>query len=162
MTTKRCPRRGITKPLSQWGINKAHSNGLQSCCKKCHKELKKKWYKTEAGKAARKRYKQGPSGMKAKRRALLKSYGMTVEDYDRMFQEQNGVCAVCGLSETSIGNGGNLKPLAVDHNHKTGKIRGLICSTCNTSLGGFQVDELGIELLTSAISYIRNTDERSI
>ena len=56
-------------------------------------------------------------------------YGITEEEYKQKFEEQDGKCAIC-KQKTEIG-----KRLAVDHDHKTGNIRDLLCSTCNTILG---------------------------
>src|SRR5438876_769789 len=61
-------------------------------------------------------------------RHLRKTYGITIEDYERMFLECNGVCPICLDPEP------NGRRLAVDHNHKTGQIRGLLCSGCNHGL----------------------------
>lgn len=57
-------------------------------------------------------------------------YGITIEQYDKMFDKQQGFCAICLRHQKLF----SLR-LAVDHSHKTGKIRGLLCSSCNTALG---------------------------
>lgn len=72
-------------------------------------------------------------------------YGVTAEEYARMNAEQGGLCAICG------GTNGE-KQLAVDHCHKTGIVRQLLCGCCNTSLGGFRDS---IELLLKAIEYLK-------
>ncbi len=88
------------------------------------------------------------------RRARLKrQYGITVEDYDRMRAAQNGACAVCGTT-TPVGRVSEWTQdywLHVDHDHKTGTVRGLLCNECNTGLGKFQDDP---ELLVAAVSYL--------
>ena len=61
---------------------------------------------------------------------LKKLYGITVKDYDRMFEEQNGVCWICGKAETT-----NSGTLHVDHNEESGKVRGLLCGRCNRAIG---------------------------
>lgn len=65
---------------------------------------------------------------------LRAAYGITVEDYDRMLAEQGGRCASC--NDQPRGQ----KPLCVDHCHETGRVRGLLCSNCNTSLGKLRDD----------------------
>lgn len=65
------------------------------------------------------------------RRSSLKSFGITTEDYDRMLAKQEGSCAICG-SPCSTG-----RRLAVDHDHNSGTVRGLLCMDCNTGLGKF-------------------------
>jgi len=78
----------------------------------------------------------------------LKSlYGITSEIYNDILREQGGVCAICGKEDTTKNNF-----LHIDHNHRTGEIRGLLCSHCNLGLGNFMNDE---EILYSAIKYLR-------
>jgi hypothetical protein len=74
-------------------------------------------------------------------------YGITLEDYNRMFEEQEGCCKICKRHQTEFN-----KRLHVDHDHKTGKIRGLLCHNCNLALG-----RLGdsIQTLKSALEYLR-------
>lgn len=69
-------------------------------------------------------------------RQLKRKYGITIADYERMFANQNGLCAVCNQPETCISHHTNgPKRLSVDHNHKTGKVRALLCWRCNGTLG---------------------------
>jgi hypothetical protein len=70
-----------------------------------------------------------------KRKFNLKDkYGITPEVYDAMALAQNGVCAICGRPNVSN------KRLSVDHDHKTGKVRELLCNDCNCSIGLLQED----------------------
>lgn len=62
-------------------------------------------------------------------------YNLTSEEYWNMFIKQEGKCAICGLYEQSKNKNGRPYMLSVDHNHKTGKVRGLLCYKCNTMLG---------------------------
>lgn len=76
-------------------------------------------------------------------------YGITPEAYALMHQQQGGVCAICKRTCTCG------RSLAVDHNHVTGAIRGLLCSRCNRGIGLFNES---VDYLNSAISYInKNT-----
>ena len=77
---------------------------------------------------------------------LRKHYGITLEDYNRMYKEQNGVCAICGQEEPLSSSS-----LAVDHDHETKKIRGLLCSKCNQGLGCFKDSQ---EILNKAFNYL--------
>ena len=70
-------------------------------------------------------------------------------DYDSMLESQNGVCKICNSSETGRGD----QWFVVDHCHKTNKIRGLLCNTCNRALGLFKDD---ISYLEQAIHYLKN------
>lgn len=77
-------------------------------------------------------YMQTPKARATRRaREFRKRYGITLEDYERMREEQDGVCALCGGPP----NGNTEGYFHVDHVHATGKVRGLLCSTCNLALG---------------------------
>lgn len=78
---------------------------------------------------------------------LKTQYGITIEQYNQMFLEQNGNCAICNINQSNFKRG-----LAVDHCHITGKIRGLLCGNCNLGIGNFKE---GIENLYKAIEYIK-------
>ena len=86
------------------------------------------------------------------KRSLKRKYGMTSEQYHEKLRQQNNVCYICKKAETSIdGKTGNLKNLAVDHCHETGKWRDLLCSRCNTTIG--KVEE-SIEILDAMKAYL--------
>lgn len=79
------------------------------------------------------------------RRAALKyNYGITIDQYNAMLAAQGGGCALCGAEPKR-------RPLDVDHCHETGKVRGLLCNKCNTSLG-----RLGdtLESILKIVSYL--------
>jgi len=80
-------------------------------------------------------------------------YGITEEQYNNLFKQQNGLCAICDRPETRIFKG-KLSKLNVDHNHTTNKIRGLICMSCNIALG--KVDD-NILILEAMIGYLEAT-----
>ena len=81
---------------------------------------------------------------------LLKTFGITLKAYNRMLDKQDGICAICGQPETAKRNGKTIC-LAVDHDHKTGKVRSLLCQNCNHAIGNFNDDP---KLLKSAINYL--------
>ena len=83
---------------------------------------------------------------------LIRDFGITEKDYQTFFKNQNGVCAICGTKESDLGNNGKIKKLAVDHDHKTGKVRGLLCGRCNLMLGRLKDS---INLLNCAIKYLQ-------
>ncbi len=74
----------------------------------------------------------------------IRMYGIDVEDYERMLEEQNGGCYICGDKPSK-------RALDIDHDHKTGKVRGLLCSNHNRALGLLGDDLL---LLTKSIEYL--------
>ena len=78
-------------------------------------------------------------------------YGITIEDYDRMLEDQGGRCAICRTNDP----GGSGSRFAVDHDHKTGKVRGLLCQNCNTGIGLLQDNVL---ILEQAIRYLNEKE----
>ena len=78
---------------------------------------------------------------------LRYSYGLTVEAYDALLQQQKGQCALCGTSESGTRSG----VLVVDHDHKTGRVRGLLCKKCNSALGYLRHN---VSVLSKAIEYL--------
>jgi hypothetical protein len=77
------------------------------------------------------------------------TYGITIDDYNEMFAEQNGCCAICSGHQSEF-----KKSLAVDHCHETGIVRGLLCDHCNLALGKFKDD---LNLVKSAARYLSET-----
>jgi len=86
--------------------------------------------------------------------ALQRNYDISIEDYDEMLEKQGGVCAICANPETVCVKG-TPKILSVDHDHKTGKVRGLLCRSCNTALGSFKDSQA---LLQKASEYLAGYD----
>lgn len=94
--------------------------------------------------------KRNPDAVRGYR--LKRQYGITVADYNRMFEKQGGVCAICKKPESARGNHGTARELAVDHCHDTGKVRGLLCTGCNTAIGKLRVSD---DTLRNASAYLR-------
>lgn len=86
--------------------------------------------------------------------AKLADCGATLSDYDAALKSQEGLCAICRLPGIPRKPGG--RRLRVDHSHKTGAFRGLLCGTCNTGLGNFHDD---VVKLQAAIDYLRRQSE---
>lgn len=81
---------------------------------------------------------------------LMSNFGITLSDYAALAAEQDNKCAICANPETEMRNG-KVKALAVDHDHATGKVRGLLCVACNTGLGKLGENR---NVLLSAIRYL--------
>lgn len=105
----------------------------------------RKAHKDEHNLRVREWQKKNPESVKrSKRKAVLKAqYGISVEDFDSMAASQGFACAICKLVP--------IKTLHVDHCHKTNKIRGLLCSQCNTAIGLLKENA---EFLSRAITYL--------
>lgn len=82
---------------------------------------------------------------KEHRRKVSKRYNLKPGEYDRKLEMQGGVCMICGQADS--------KRLAVDHNHTTGKVRGLLCSNCNRALGHFKED---LDIIRAAVDYLKD------
>ena len=80
-------------------------------------------------------------------KALMNNYGLTLEEYEVMLERQENKCSICGSKHTV---------LCVDHNHETGKVRGLLCHSCNLGLGTFKDN---IHLLQKSIDYLKEFGE---
>ena len=77
---------------------------------------------------------------------LMRTYGITLQDYNAMFEEQDGRCAICGVHQSEL-----KRALAVDHDHGTGEVRGLLCQKCNAGIGNLRDDA---SLLKRAACYL--------
>lgn len=75
------------------------------------------------------------------------AYGVSDEEYQALLLAQRGVCAICGTDQPGKGK----RSFSVDHDHKTGAVRGLLCSACNVGIGFFQDS---VELLRKAAAYV--------
>lgn len=91
--------------------------------------------------------------------SIARQHQITVNEYRKLIESQNNLCAICGKQESRIARKDrSVSPLSIDHCHKTGKIRGLLCGKCNMALGGF---EDSIEMMQNAITYLRVHNDAS-
>jgi hypothetical protein len=131
----------------------SRKDGLQLWCRKCHSdyaktpEQKKRWSE-RAG--------RDWSSGKTRNSRYQKLFGITLEDYVLMFAEQKGCCKLCGRSDTGRKYA---KHLCVDHCHKTGRVRGLLCNRCNAGIG-FLCDDHG--LADKARAYLAENQESDL
>lgn len=156
---RRCNKCGEIKPLSEFHPRRGKAKDpCRSMCKACHaaefqqRKQDAEWHENHLA-TRRARRKVRPDRMNWSeerklldtRRGVVRVRGITIADYDALFEEQNGVCAICGGTN-------NTKALAIDHDHETGYIRGLLCDCCNLGIGHFRDN---IELLRNAIRYLK-------
>ena len=127
-----------------------HRNDCKECFNEWHNEYSRK-RSTIPEIAEIKRNKQAIYNVNNpdvnRRSALLRKFNITLEEYEELLVKQNGLCAICKEPERSK----RKKYLAVDHCHETGRIRGLLCSTCNVGLGALGDS---IEGIRSALAYL--------
>jgi NMD protein affecting ribosome stability and mRNA decay len=131
--SKRCPDCGQVKKRDEWVKNRSTADGLGSYCKPCHNTRIK---------AIALRLYGGHDSFLLKLR-----YGISRPDVESMVQRQNGKCAVCKKRPARH----------VDHDHRSGKVRGMLCFSCNRGLGKFDDDPA---VIAQALEYLQK--DRSI
>jgi hypothetical protein len=146
------------KDLTEFGKDKYQKDGHNYSCKLCKNTKYNTWARNNKDKVqvinllrkpTRDAYYKSPRGQEGYRRSHLKrTYNMTLDEYDAILESQGGVCEICKSPETHKRN----SFLAVDHCHETNKIRGLLCSHCNRSIG---ILKENIETLQNMIEYIK-------
>ena len=151
---KQCPRCQVTKPASEYYKAAARKGGLSYECKVCHNIQLDEWRRNNPDKvrAVRQRAtKKWQAANRDKMRCahLRRTYNMTLDDYKHMLADQNGCCAICGSSSP---NNGDVTVFAVDHDHATGNVRGLLCNPCNRGIGYLQDD---VDVVAAATDYLR-------
>lgn len=148
---KTCTRCGETKPIDDYWNQRARPDGKAPWCKACQAawkaEYRQKNREAELAKdRERSRRWRARNDKSEQTRRLL--YGMSPGQYDQMLADQGGVCAICGKAPTGTGSRSKLR---VDHCHTSGRVRGLLCNSCNLAVGNFRDDP---EIMRKAIEYL--------
>jgi hypothetical protein len=153
---KKCQKCEADKELKFFSKDKRSPDGKMRRCKQCMSSDYKKWYKDNPEKIAvlrekdkeyRKEYYSDPKRREQYRIwYIIREYNLSEEDYLKLLEKQNNKCKICNKPEKSGRN------LAIDHCHKTNKIRGLLCNQCNRALGYLKED---INLFEAAIKYLK-------
>ncbi len=127
LTEKRCPRCEQTYPLEGFVINRSSSRGIGGYCLACHNEVVRENVQKNHG---------STRNLHLKRR-----YDLTSDEVAVMAEQQGGKCAICRDRAAEH----------VDHDHRTGEVRGILCFTCNVGLGNFRDDP---DLMLKAHRYL--------
>jgi len=114
------------KPISEFTRKRKMRKGINSQCKECDNDIR-----------------------------IQHRFGISMIDYARMLQEQDGRCAICGSPDPKYGK----KRFHIDHDHISGCVRGLLCSDCNTGIGLFKDD---VKLLANASAYLSRRKMRYV
>jgi hypothetical protein len=133
----KCSICGQIKSREEFTVDRKSRSGVGSLCRSCKSEHIDKPYNKRTTE-------------QRSLRIRTRRYDITVEGYRDLFDQQCGVCAICKQPETRVAKG-TICTLSVDHDHETGRVRGLLCDKCNRGLGMFQED---MERLQSAINYL--------
>lgn len=149
--SKICSKCSETKSLDQFYYHKSR-NWYEGRCKTC--AIKKTMennqkHSNRTNKSNLEWRNRNPEKIKEIYRVsnLKRKFNLSIEDYNKMFFDQKGRCKICDKHQNQF-----KKALAVDHCHTTGKIRGLLCASCNTAIGHLKDD---VNLLAKAINYLK-------
>jgi len=136
-----CKQCSLEQPLEEYHLNKLSAGGRKPVCKTCRNKITREHRATH-----------GRTETPEQRRKwqLKAKYGVSLEDYAVLANEQDNKCKICGAGHDK----GQAGFLVVDHCHTTGRVRGLLCSNCNSALGLFRDEE---ESLKNAIRYLADT-----
>jgi hypothetical protein len=143
---KTCSVCGERKHFDLFYNFKNKSDGKSYRCKSCDDLARKKWSDSNPERAYR----------SARSKRLKHLFNLTIEDYENLLEEQEGKCAICGVTENKTVGTMKTHNFCVDHDHETGKVRGLLCNNCNRGLGLLKDSE---ELLRKAARYVENYRE---
>lgn len=147
---KKRPRGWVLKPCDHCGVPYSF-NALAAHMPRCPKNPKP--YPMKLGHRVRPENtleaQQEALAINGNKAANLKfQYGITIQDWDALYDAQEGLCAICRQPRRG---GNSITTLSVDHSHATGKIRGLLCHMCNVGIGHFNEDQ---KLIEAAIEYL--------
>jgi hypothetical protein len=159
---KQCKKYMTVKPLDEFYRAAGMRDGYRNDCKSCNAAASrvrypanpraeiarvKRWQQANADRvnAYHRARRSDPAVKRAERSGYLKrKYGLTIEQYEAMLTEQGGGCGICGRAPSDSFS------LHIDHDHRTGRVRGLLCFVCNSSLG--ELDDP--DLLRAALRYV--------
>lgn len=136
----RCSRCGQIKPLDAFYPSSSRPRGVTAHCIPCRRAYSAEYYRANEDYRTKSRY-----------RLLESKYGVDKDLYDRIFTEQGGLCAICKSPPPE------LRPFHLDHDHVTGKPRGLLCARCNSMLTHFGDRPEG---LLRILAYVERGNER--
>ena len=145
ITKKQCSKCQKIKNVSEYWSNRTTPTGLCNMCKPCLTAYNNTPHTREHRRILRRESYRRVGYRTHKNQRLRKKYGITLTEYESMLATQKGLCAICKEPD-------KYQPLGVDHNHKTGKARALLCAHCNMALGGFREN---VNFLKAAIKYLK-------
>ncbi len=169
MSTKICKKCGVEKEETSENFRPhGHAKGFRGTCRECeaktqrvrysdnpekHCEASRRWANEHKGQhnATKRKWRKNNLG---KHNAIRRksTYGITDAQYQEIWKLQEGKCGICGFAFPGQNTGDRVLSPHVDHCHKSGKVRGLLCNDCNRGLGAFK-DKY--EFLDAASYYLK-------
>lgn len=133
--TKVCRYCNTEKPLLEFYAHRGTADKRANKCKRCAQEYERQ-RRAKDHEKYREYLREWRAANPDRQRQMmrnwrLKLYGLTSDDYIAMYEQQDGRCKICGQSGEAFGG----RRLHIDHDHDTGKVRGLLCGLCNTGIG---------------------------
>jgi hypothetical protein len=143
---KTCKKCGETKPFEDFKPAKANKDGLSGSCRTCYNLVWRAWYESSNNKASNaernKKFYESPLGKQRLREKRLARYGLDEATFALLDSRSHGLCETCKKVPHEV----------IDHDHSTGKVRGLLCGPCNRGIGIFGDS---VEKLEAAIKYLQ-------
>ena len=134
---------------------------VQGQCKECEPGSRRPVFRPGPRCATHLREYRIKNAQRAHAAWILATYGITAEEYWAIYEAQGGVCYICERAKGKGPDGkGRGKMLSVDHDHKTGEVRGLLCTPCNRDVLGHLRDS--VEALTRAVTYVTDPPARKV
>lgn len=143
---KFCKRCQHEKNRTDFLANKRYPDGLTINCRDCTYAVKREYMAKSP-----ERY------LAIAKKSNLRKFGLSLDAYNSLYQLQEGRCAICDNTEPILDKNGNPHCLAVDHDHVTGQVRGLLCRNCNWAIGHFKDNP---DLLMKASLYLQATPSK--
>jgi len=131
----KCTKCKKDKTKEEMSKDSSRRSGISSWCKECRVISSRKWSKNNPEKARISKEKSKPSYLKQRNSMLKHRYGIDLDEFERMKEDQNNSCGICGKSFDDM----TYHP-HVDHCHESSKVRGLLCSPCNHYIGCIKDD----------------------
>jgi len=142
--SKQCNRCKETKPATCFEYNPQQRDGMRATCRQCLAPANAK--RSRVYKAQQRANDPVKFRLVQRGKQYVRRYGLNEGDFERMNDTQNGKCAICANSPDP-----KKRFLDIDHDHKSGKVRELLCTNCNTGLGRFRDDP---DILIKAVNYL--------
>jgi hypothetical protein len=157
--SKSCSACRQEKTAEHFHFDRRRPDGLRIYCKECARGKTSTWRRRQDPETGRAQaiawHKNNPerSKLSSRNTKLKAAYGISISDYGLLLEAQKGTCAICAKPETVVcPRAKRVKMLAVDHCHTSGKIRQLLCASCNHLLGHAKDDP---EICNRAAEYLK-------